>query len=118
MSKSNSDSKYFLVVGTMRIDRYYSALKEKTSPITVDAKSLLEKQNILDFSIPMEQIMYTVPAVYKRSLPPSILIHKVEIWHKSFLPELRSKLGLLLLMKEFSTSKILVLLNKVWKSKS
>jgi len=47
--KSNSDSELFLVVGTMRINRYYSDLKEETSPITTDSKNLVEKQDYIGF---------------------------------------------------------------------
>ena len=85
ISKSNFNSELFLVVSTMRVDRYFSGLKEESSPITADAKNLLEEQDYIEFSIPAEQIMYTVSAVHRRSLQSSSLIHIKEIWHKSLL---------------------------------
>ena len=47
--RSNSDLELFLAVDAMRIDRYYSDLKEETSPIIADAKNLLEKQDYIEF---------------------------------------------------------------------
>ena len=49
ISQSNSDSELFLVVSTMRVDRYFSGLKEESSPITTDAKNLLEEQDYIGF---------------------------------------------------------------------
>ena len=49
ISNSNSDKELFLVVSTMRVDRYFSGLKEESSPITADAKNLLEKQDYIGF---------------------------------------------------------------------
>ena len=49
ISNSNSDKELFLVVSTMRVDRYFSGLKEESSPITADAKNLLETQDYIGF---------------------------------------------------------------------
>ena len=39
----------FMVVAAMRIERYYSSLKDETSTITKDARNLLDKQDYIGF---------------------------------------------------------------------
>jgi len=47
--KSDSDSELFLAVSNMRVDRYYSGIKEETSSIMVNAKELLQQQDYIGF---------------------------------------------------------------------
>jgi len=43
----NADT--FIVVGTMRIERYYSTIKEESSPMLKDAEALLDDQDYIGF---------------------------------------------------------------------
>jgi len=43
------DADTFIVVATMRIERYYSSIKEESSPMSKDAEALLGKQDYIGF---------------------------------------------------------------------
>ena len=48
-STSKSESQWRTLVSTMRIERYYSSVREEVSPLTPSAKSILEREDYVGF---------------------------------------------------------------------